>query len=174
MKEIHTLYKLIILRLLSRSEMPLTNGQICAFIAEEQYTDYFTVQETLADMVEAQLLHTEIVRNSTFYSLTESGEETLSYFSEEISGAIREDIETYLTKNRLQLREENSVLADYCNNEQEGFTVSLQVKEKEETLVALSLTVPEEQQAIRLCDNWKKKSTEIYQYLMQELMGELK
>ena len=50
MKEVHTLYKLIFLYLLDRVEFPLTNGQICAFVAEEQYTDYFTVQETLADM----------------------------------------------------------------------------------------------------------------------------
>ena len=78
MKEVHTLYKLIFLYLLDRVEFPLTNGQICAFVAEEQYTDYFTVQETLADMVESKLLETELVRNSTFYSLTDSGKETLS------------------------------------------------------------------------------------------------
>ena len=65
MKEVHTLYKLILLYLLNRVEIPLTNGQICAFVAEEQYTDYFTVQETLADMVETKLLEPEIVRNST-------------------------------------------------------------------------------------------------------------
>ena len=36
MKEVHTLYKLIFLYLLDRVEFPLTNGQICAFVAEEQ------------------------------------------------------------------------------------------------------------------------------------------
>ena len=114
MKEIHTLYKLIILYLLNRLEGSLTNGQICAFVAEEQYTDYFTVQETLADMVEAQLLETETVRNSTYYHLTEIGKETLSYFIEDISTAIRKDIEAYLKKNKMNLRNENAVLADYC------------------------------------------------------------
>ena len=115
MKEVHTLYKLILLYLLNRVEFPLTNGQICAFVAEEQYTDYFTVQETLADMVETKLLETETVRNSTYYRLTESGKETLSYFKDDISTAIRKDIENYLKKNKMQLRDENAVLADYSN-----------------------------------------------------------
>ena len=170
MKEVHTLYKLILLYLLNRVEIPLTNGQICAFVAEEQYTDYFTVQETLADMVETKLLESEIVRNSTFYHLTESGKETLSYFKDEISTAIRKDIEAYLKENKMKLRNENAVLADYNNLEEGGFLVKLQIKEKESFIVDMSLIVQEERRAIMMCDNWKKKSSEIYRQLMKELM----
>ena len=170
MKEVHTLYKLILLYLLNRVEIPLTNGQICAFVAEEQYTDYFTVQETLADMVETKLLEPEIVRNSTFYHLTESGKETLSYFKDEISTAIRKDIEAYLKENKMKLCNENAVLADYNNLEEGGFLVKLQIKEKESFIVDMSLIVQEERRAIMMCDNWKKKSSEIYRQLMKELM----
>ena len=170
MKEVHTLYKLILLYLLNRVEIPLTNGQICAFVAEEQYTDYFTVQETLADMVETKLLEPEIVRNSTFYHLTESGKETLSYFKDEISTAIRKDIEAYLKENKMKLRNENAVLADYNNLEEGGFLVKLQIKEKESFIVDMSLIVQEERRAIMMFENWKKKSSEIYRQLMKELM----
>ena len=166
MKEVHTLYKLIFLYLLDRVEFPLTNGQICAFVAEEQYTDYFTVQETLADMVESKLLETELVRNSTFYSLTDSGKETLSYFKDDISTAIRKDIENYLKKNKMKLRDENAVLADYSNLDEGRFSVKLQIKEKDNYIVDMTLVVPDERQAIMLCDNWKKKSSEIYRHLM--------
>ena len=161
MKEVHTLYKLILLYLLNRVEFPLTNGQICAFVAEEQYTDYFTVQETLADMVETKLLETETVRNSTYYRLTESGKETLSYFKDDISTAIRKDIEVYLKENKMKLRDENAVLADYSNLEEGGFRVTLQIKEKEAYIVDLKLVVPDERQAIKMCDNWKKKSSQM-------------
>ena len=80
MKEVHTIYKLIILYMLKKVEFPLTNSQISAFILEEQYTDYFTLQETLSDMVESRLLETQTIRNSTHYSLTDLGKETLEYF----------------------------------------------------------------------------------------------
>ena len=103
MKEVHTIYKLIILYMLKKVEFPLTNSQISAFILEEQYTDYFTLQETLSDMVESHLLETQTIRNSTHYSLTDLGKETLEYFGHEISNGIREDVKKYLKKHKIQI-----------------------------------------------------------------------
>lgn len=170
MKEVHTIYKLIILYMLKKVEFPLTNSQISAFILEEQYTDYFTLQETLSDMVESNLLETQTILNSTHYSLTDLGKETLEYFGHEISNGIQEDVKRYLKKHKIRMRNENAVVADYQKNDTGEFTARLQVKEKEQFVIDLALTVPLEQQAIILCDNWKKKNVEIYQYLMKELM----
>ena len=150
MQDVHTLYKLIILSMLDKVEFELTNSQITAFILEEQYTDYFTVQETLADMIESGLLEAKTIRN--------------------VSDGIKADIETYFRKNKLQMRNDNAVIADYYRTSGNEFTAKLQVKEKENILVEVALTVPLEQQAIVLCDNWKKKSQQIYGYLMKELM----
>ncbi len=170
MKDVHTLYKLIILSMLDRVEFELTNSQITAFILEEQYTDYFTVQETLADMIESGLLEAKTIRNSTRYAMTDSGKETLAYFGNDISDGIKEDMEKYFRKNKLQMRNDNAVIADYYRTNGNEFTARLQVKEKETVLVEVALTVPLEQQAIILCDNWKKKSQQVYGYLMKELM----
>ena len=70
----------------------------------------------------------------------------------------------------MKLRDENAVLADYQNQEEGGFRVKLQIKEKENDIVNMTLFVPDERQAILMCDNWKKKSSEIYRNLMKELM----
>ena len=170
MDDVQTLYKLIILTMWGKVDFALTNSQISSFILEEQYTDYFTLQETLADMVSSGLLQARVIRNSTHYTLSESGRETLAYFGNDVSPAIREDIEEYLRKNKLRMREENAVAADYRRSGENEFTVQMQVKEKETVLVEVSLTVPLEQQAVILCDNWQKKSAQIYGYLMKELM----
>lgn len=172
MQEVYALYKLIILYMLNKVDFALTNSQISDFILEERYTDFFTLQETLSDMVESKLLETHTIRNSTHYSLTSLGKETLQYFGYRISNGIQNDVAEYLKKNKLRLRNENSVVADYFNNENGEFTARLQVKEKSATLVDLSLSVPLEQQAILLCDNWQKKNSEIYKYLMKELMND--
>lgn len=170
MADVHALYKLIILAMLNKVDFELTNSQISSFILEEQYTDYFTVQETLSDMIESGLIESRTVRNSTRYSLTDSGKETLEYFKSDISGAIQRDMEEYFRKNKLQMRNENAVTADYFRTGSNEFTAQLQVKEKEAVLIEVALTVPLEQQAISLCDNWKKKSQQIYGYLMEQLM----
>ena len=102
--------------------------------------------------------------------LTDLGKETLEYFGHEISNGIQEDVKRYLKKHKIRMRNENAVVADYQKNDTGEFTARLQVKEKEQFVIDLALTVPLEQQAIILCDNWKKKNVEIYQYLMKELM----
>lgn len=170
MADVHALYKLIILQMLDKVDFELTNSQISSFILEEQYTDYFTVQETLADMIDSGLIKSNVVRNSTRYSLTDSGRETLTYFKKDISDAICSDIEEYFRKNKLKMRNENAITADYFRTGKGEFTAQLQVKEKESILVEVALTVPMEQQAIALCDNWKKKSQQIYGYLVEQLM----
>ena len=167
-----TLYKLIVLTLLDKVDFPLTNSQISAFILEQQYTDYFTVQETLSNMVESGLIQANTVRNSTHYKLTESGRETLDYFRDEVSDAIKEDIHAYLKKNKIQMRNENSVQADYDRTRNNEFMARLLVKEKDTVMVEVDLAVPTERQAIALCDNWKKKCQTVYSYLMKELMSE--
>ncbi len=169
MDEIQTLYKLIVLTMLDRVDFALTNSQISAFILEQQYTDYFTVQETLSNMVRSGLLEAKTVRNSTYYEMTRGGRETISYFGNDVSDGIKADIAEYFQKNGLQMRSENAVQADYDRTSGGEFTARLTVKEKDSVLVEVALTVPSEQQAILLCDNWKKKSQQIYSYLMSEL-----
>lgn len=170
MADVHALYKLIILSMLSKVDFELTNSQISSFILEEQYTDYFTVQETLSDMIESGLLEAKTIRNSTRYLLTDSGRETLEYFKNDISEAIQKDIESYFRRNKLQMRNENAITADYDRTASNEYITRLQVKEKDAVLVEVALTVPLERQAIALCDNWKKKSQQIYGYLMEQLM----
>jgi len=156
--------------MLSKVDFELTNSQISSFILEEQYTDYFTVQETLSDMIESGLLEAKTIRNSTRYLLTDSGRETLEYFKNDISEAIQKDIESYFRRNKLQMRNENAITADYDRTASNEYITRLQVKEKDAVLVEVALTVPLERQAIALCDNWKKKSQQIYGYLMEQLM----
>ena len=47
-----TLYKLMILYMLSKVNFPLSNTQLSSFMLDKQYTDYFTFQETINSLVE--------------------------------------------------------------------------------------------------------------------------
>ena len=79
-------------------------------------------------------------------------------------------IRKYFKENAIALREEMSVRADYFENNQGEYSVRLCVMEKESAVIDLTLSVPTENQANSLCDNWKKKNQKIYAYLMQELL----
>lgn len=170
MAEAQTLYKLIVLTMLDRVDFPLTNAQISDFILTKEYTNYFTLQQVLAELVETDLAEENTVRNSTYYQMTEKGKETLNYFGHMVSAAIHEDMDKYFKDNAIALRDEMSVKADYYENNHEEYSVRLRVMEKDSALIDLTLSVPTEGQANSICDNWKKKNQKLYAYLMQELL----
>ena len=61
-------------------------------------------------------------------------------------------------------------MADYYRNTDGEFDARLWIREKKSNLMHLTITVPDEMQAQAICLQWKKKSEDIYAYLMKELM----
>ena len=170
MSEPHTLYKLIVLYMLKKIDFSLTNSQISSFILEQGYTTYFTLQSVLSELTESGLIHQETIQNSSFYTITPEGEETIGFFENKIYQSIRDDIDHYLKENKMQLRNEVSVIADYYRNTAGEFAVRCQVKEKHSDLIDLTVTVPDEAQAKAICSQWQKKCQTIYEYIMKELL----
>ena len=121
MAETYTLYKLIILYMLDKIDFPLTTSQISEFILDKGYTTYFKLQETLSELADSDLLKVETTHNRTLYHLTEYGAETLHFFSNKISPAIRKDIDDFLKEKKYDLKEEVSVKADYYLNTNREF-----------------------------------------------------
>lgn len=91
-----TLYKLIILYMLDRTQFKLTYSQISSFILEKEYTNFMTLQQVISDLRDAELIKTDTSLNRTFFFITEDGRNTLSYFKYRISDAIIDDINTFL------------------------------------------------------------------------------
>ena len=165
-----TLYKLIVLYMLKKIDFSMTNAQISNFVLDQGYTTYFTLQSVLAELTEAGLIHQETIQNTSFYTITPEGEETIGFFGNKISRSIRDDIDKYLKENKMQLRNEVSVIADYYRNTVGEYSVRCRVKEKNSDLIDLTLSVPEEAQAKAICKQWQKKCQTVYEYIMQELM----
>ena len=151
-----TLYKLIILYMLNRVNFSLTTAQISDFILEKEYTNFLTLQQVFSELTEAGMISSQSIRNRTHLSITEEGKETLSFFKNRISDAIINDMEV-------------SVLGDYYKSTSGEYEAHLVAKEKDINLLTITLSVPTEEMAASICDNWQKKNQDIYQYLVQEL-----
>ena len=137
-----TLYKLMILYMLSKVNFPLSNVQISTFMLDNEYTNYFTFQETINSLVEDSFIHQMNYENSTQYKLTQEGEDTVAFFYTKISPTIRDEIDSYLAKNKYELKSEVGTTSD----------------------------VPLEEQAKEMCSKWKDSSQDIYEFIMQSLM----
>ena len=170
MADLHTMYRVMILYMLNQVEYPLTNTQITNFILEKEYTNYFTVQEILSDLISSQLITAESTHNNTRYRITTYGQETLGFFHVKISDAIKEDIRTYFVEHDFDLKQETSVYADYYKVPGEGYAVRCRIRNLETDIVDLTLHVSGRQQAEAVCQNWKKNHFPIYETLMDILL----
>ena len=164
-----TLYKLIVLYMLNRVSFPLTAAQISDFILTREYTNFLTLQQVIRELTDTGLVDARTVRNRTQLLLTKDGKQTRDFFSQQISASIRQEIDEYLKENEMELRNEVSILADYYKSTSGEYEAHLKAKEGNVTLVDLIISVPVEETAAAICDNWQKKNQEIYQYLIEQL-----
>ena len=170
MAEPFTIYKLTILYMLDKAGFPLSNTQISNFFLEQEYTDYFRVQEVIGDLVKADLIRFETAHSNSQYTLTAAGRETLGFFKDKITEGIESDIKKFFEKNKLEFRQENFVLADYYKTTNQNYDVRCQVRTDSTTVLDLTLSVPTKEQAEVICNNWKNSNEDVYAYLMDILL----
>lgn len=164
-----TLYKLIVLYLLNKVSFPLTMAQVSDLILEKEYTNYLTLQQVINELAQAGLITAKTLVNRTHLQITDEGRNTLFYFENRISDAIKTDIGEYLIKNELEMRNESSIQSNYYKAVNGEFETELTAVDKDVNLVTIRLTVPTEELAISICENWQKNNREIYQYLTTAL-----
>lgn len=168
--ETFVLYKLIILYMLDRiDEYTLTNEQITSFILDRGYTNLFNIHEALSEMIDQGFISVTTIRDTQHYKITNKGEEALLFFENRISNSIKQEILDYFKQEKIKLKEESEITADYYYNENQEYTVECVIRERQDTLVDLKMSVPTKGLASSICDGWRAKSTEIYQYLINEL-----
>ena len=164
-----TLYKLIVLYMLDRVDFPLTKAQISDFILEREYTGFMTLQQVFGELTDAGLITTQTIRNRTHLFATKDGVQTLQFFINDISNSIKQDIDDYFKANEITLRNEVSILSDYYKSTSGEYEAHLVAKDKGINLIDITISVPVEETAISICDNWQEKNQEIYQYIISQL-----
>ena len=148
--------------MLDKVDFPLTTSQISEFILDKGYTTYFRLQETLSELTDSELL--------TLYRLTETGADTIHFFSNKISPEIRTEIDDFLKEKQYDLKEEVAVKSDYYLKTDHQFEVQCQIVENGSSLIDMRITVPTEKEAKAIVNNWNLKNQEIYASLLSQLL----
>ncbi len=174
-----TLYKLMALYLLKHVSYPLTEDRLSEFFISGNYTDYFRLKEILSQLTESGMIRKNTAATATHYSITPEGEEAFGYFGKRLPSEITEEMDKFLLENRVSIRDEVGITADYFPAASSGsgavsgqdFTVCCEINEGRSKLLSLSFTVPDEEQAKYMCSKWRERNQEIYSYLIRQLMG---
>ncbi len=163
------LYKLIILFMLDRTDYTMTNSLISDFIIGKGYTNLFNLHEALSELIDNDFISTDTIRDTIHYKITNTGEEALSFFENRLPYAIKQDILEFLKAEKINVKNESEIYADYFYNDSNWYTVQCIIKDRKETLMDLKFDVPTKSQAETICNNWRGKSSGIYEYLVNQL-----
>ena len=162
------LYKLMILYMLDRVDFPMTSSQISQFVLGKGYTNYFNLQIAQNELIENDFIKVTSEHNHAMYEITEQGKEAVELFEFKISDAIKMDILNYLKEQKIELRNESAISSYYypSNNE---YIAQCSITERNHTLLEIKISVPTQDQAIHICDSWRDKNEEVYQYLINSV-----
>ncbi|MBE6016655.1 MAG: DUF4364 family protein [Lachnospiraceae bacterium] len=165
-----TIYKLMILYMLNKLDCKLTNSQLSQFFVTNKYTDYFNIQQTLSELVSSGFIDKFVIRNTSYYAITSEGYEALTFFKNQIPKGAMDDINAFLETNKFELKNEVGTIADYYKHTTGDYIAHCQIMEGKSLLYELSISVPSEEEAKQVCDNWRLASEEIYAFVMKTLL----
>ncbi|WP_029322651.1 DUF4364 family protein [Butyrivibrio sp. AE3004] len=165
-----TLYKMIVLYMLRRSEGRLSKAQIYDFILEKEYTNFLTLQEVFSELADSDLITEKSEGNRTYLKMTDAGAETLEFFGNRVNPSIKDEIDEFFKENGMKMRDETAIGAYYKKTGENEYTVYLSATEGGSSLIDISIPVWTEEAAMAVCENWKKKNSSVYRFLLTELM----
>ena len=165
------LNKLIVLYILDKIEIPLTNTQITNIILENNIINYFSLQECVAELEKSDLVKLEESQGKLTYQISEAGQRAVSMFLNKISKSKITLMNDYIKKNKDSIKKESEVFADFYKNNENEYVVNLKVIENEIILIDLKLNVVSAKQARLICDKWNNSSSKIYGQIMDSLIN---
>jgi len=166
--------KLLLLYLINRMEFPMSRAQVTDFVSGADFMDYYTLQQTLAIMVESGHLdateENALDKNTTRYVVTGEGQTTLEYFEKHIPWSRRQTIDRYITENRGKIKKDYENTATYFPNvENDEFIVKCGVYEDRRALLELFVSVDTREQAKLIQSNWRANASVLYQRIIEAL-----
>lgn len=156
--------------MLDKVDFPLSNEAVSGFFFETGYADFATVQQVLGIIQDDALIEAKSSRNGTGYTLTAQGREMFEYFGNKISDEIKHEINAYLTSRKYELKQSANVTSEFYRNTSGEYSVRCCIRENNSSLIELTLDVPDESVADKMCGKWRDKSQEIYEFIMKTLM----
>lgn len=162
--------KLILLYIIDKSNIPISNLQMTKLVMENKFMNYFIFQQFLDELCNLKYISSQITDNKTYYSITPLGKQTLGYFINHIPVGIMLIIDNCIHDMQKNIRNETFIKADFTPESENEFTVTCQVREDTFSLIDIKVSVGTKSDARAVCKNWQKYSQTIYSEIIESLI----
>ncbi len=167
--------KLIILFVMEKMEMPLTENSIIEICAvKNSWINYMDCLDLLFQLSEAKLIYkTECKEGEMRYTLTFEGRDCLSYFYKKVPLELRDEITEYSRTNRLSIKQSQEYYANYTDAEDGSYLVTMRIYENliNSPLFEIQIKAPTRQSAEEACKKWRQSAPSFYEYIYENLVN---
>lgn len=158
--------KLIILYVLHKIKTGLSREQIAFIIIQNLQIAYISVQMTIDDLIHEHFIHDADGR----LTITPEGSKMIAQLGDHITPFTRDMLDAFITENRDEITRKTRTAATYTEVSPNDFQVTLSLLENNISLMNVTVSCPDKEQALALCDNWRAHTQEIYAKIMQALI----
>lgn len=165
--------KLLLLYILKSLKHPISNTQLTEIVLENSFINYFTLQQYVTELNEANFIEYAEVMDKKLLKVTDKGEGVLSFFQDRISPSKISLINEYIKSHIDLIKKELTIHSDYTIGPNDSFIVDIKALEDDSPLIELKLQVPTKKQATYLCNKWQENPSEIYNQIINLLFDNL-
>lgn len=158
--------KLLLLYIFDKIKIPITNNKITQIILENNFINYFTLQQYISELISSNFLKYTEGESKHRLEITEKGKKVLSLFGNRLSRNKIDAADEYLTNNINIIKKDVTITSDYTIESKDKFIVNLKAVDNNIVLIDLKITVDSNKQARDLCAKWKNNSSEIYSKIL--------
>lgn len=163
--------KLLLLYIIDKINLPISNTQVTDIVLENNFINYFTLQQYLFELISSNFLNTIEVEDRHKLQITSKGKKVLSLFINRVSSEKIVMVDDYLEKQMNNIKKDISVVSDYTIAYKDKFVVNLKLNKDEVTLIDIKFTVDSKDDAKKICKRWKKNSSEMYMEILKSLLN---
>lgn len=161
--------KLIVLYILDKLDLPLEKSQLSNIILENNFLNFFTLQQCLLEIESSELVIIE-GDSTPLWRISSQGRNAVSFLSDFLTVRVKNTIDRYVQTNKLSIKKESEIKTSYKRLNEDEYVVSLKALENGMELINLELNVVSGRQAQQICENWKKNAEQVYGMIIGSLL----
>ncbi len=166
--EQYTANKILILFILDKLGVAVTDNYLNAVLLAPGLVNYFTAQECREDLIAKKCVLRELDSAGTvMYSITDKGRERLEQLGYMLSGGLGARYEAYLREHRDEIAKAMYVNADSFEDAQGNVYVRCYVREGTNCIVDVKIPVGSKKDAAAICEAWRNRTSDIYMQLVK-------
>lgn len=161
--------KLLLLYIIEKIGLPISNIQLTEIVLENNFINYFTLQEYIDELISSNLLAKVKHKDKDRLVISDKGKEVLSLFKNRLSLEDIKKFDSYIGVKMNTIKKEATISADYTIENGNSYVVSLGASENNIPLMEIKVTVASNKQARELCAKWKNNPSDLYTKIIKIL-----